>query len=282
MRYLCGMYVRWIRATTMLSTALLSMSVLPGCSWVPVSPAPVTPVAVESDEVTPADDVTTDSASVCSNAQQNCWWRVSVHIAWVDEDQEQESEEHIRWHIDSLLAQQVFEPILRQYRGKLSLWRFHRRAARDNAGHRFSFLFYAQSDTAAAVYGIINQHSLLQELQRQNIVIGVHNDDVNKNKRVNIEDTSDKNWSIEIQKTWPYFIMGVSEAWLRLIAEYAQQDASDNGEPATTELISLYKNIEERVRDTWKHEGGHAYLHHLSGVFGYDELYVYQRALTRF
>ena len=42
-------------------------------------------------------------------------------------------------------------PILEEETDALTLWRFHRRAARDGAGPHFSFIFRASRETAARV-----------------------------------------------------------------------------------------------------------------------------------
>jgi hypothetical protein len=41
---------------------------------------------------------------------------------------------------------------LEKFDNDIYLWRFYRRAARDEAGHQFSFMFYASSLTAYSIY----------------------------------------------------------------------------------------------------------------------------------
>ena len=54
------------------------------------------------------------------------------------------------WHWDLAIARDVVAPVLNAHGHRIRLWRFHRRAARDNAGHRFPGLpFPTQPQWAA-------------------------------------------------------------------------------------------------------------------------------------
>jgi hypothetical protein len=79
------------------------------------------------------------------------WWRVSFKHHWADDTEP-------LWHQDALLAHQIVAPALERYRDQIKLWRFHRRAARDGAGHRFSFLFYATVETADSIYQAVKNN----------------------------------------------------------------------------------------------------------------------------
>jgi len=71
------------------------------------------------------------------------WWSVRFGLHWP-------ARAEPAWNRDLLLADQFVRPALRQHREAISLWRFHRRAARDAAGHRFSFIFRASPQMQAA------------------------------------------------------------------------------------------------------------------------------------
>ncbi|GAA4959031.1 hypothetical protein GCM10025791_44900 [Halioxenophilus aromaticivorans] len=58
------------------------------------------------------------------------------------------------------LADQVVEPMLTAMAEPIALWRFHRRAGRDKAGHQFSFMFYTDDGTAQQVFTRLEQHPL--------------------------------------------------------------------------------------------------------------------------
>jgi hypothetical protein len=181
------------------------------------------------------------------------------------------------WNMDLLLAQRVVAPVLRKHQQEILLWRFHRRAARDGGGHQFSFLFYAPSQTAETVTEEIGADRLLEELHRQGAVEQVLYDDPQRNDLPHIEDTSDKNWSAEVQKAWPYFIMGVSQMWLALIEEYAQGLAAEAPGQNLADMQALYAKIDQKITATWENEGRHAFLHHLNALFGYSAMKLYLR-----
>ncbi len=144
----------------------------------------------------------------------NAWLSVSFKINWSDEAEP-------GWHIDLLLAHKVISPILDEFKDNILLWRFHRRAARDKAGHQFTFYFYSSTETANQIYESIKSNRILQKIKDAGIVVSdSYYDKIN---RPNIEDTSDPKWSPLISKSWPYFINGVCRMWLNLVASIAEQ-----------------------------------------------------------
>jgi hypothetical protein len=79
-----------------------------------------------------------------------------------------------------------------------------------------------------------------------------------------------------MQRAWPYYIMGVSRLWLELIREYERAGHLPRSPEAR------YAAINQKIDRLWRDEGGHALLHHLSAMFGYQEIAVVQRELMRF
>ena len=70
--------------------------------------------------------------------------------------------------------------------------------------------------------------------------------------------------------------MGVSQLWLELIREIGKKGEWPE------EPLTRYAGIEKALNELWRDEGGHAFFHHLSAVFGYEELAVTRRELMRF
>lgn len=206
---------------------------------------------------------------------EQLWWRASVEILW-NEDQE------VAWHMDALLAHVIFSPIISQYSQRIEFWRFHRRAARDSAGHRFTFHFYSSASTASLIYGELNENSWISELIAEDYVKKIHTDDINENRNTNIEDNTDKKWSTAIQKSWPYFSMGVSQTWLQLIREHVGQLSIQSDVYSLVDAVEFYREVNQVVSSDWTVQGGHAFLHHLNALFGYEDIYVYERRLIRF
>ena len=197
--------------------------------------------------------------------EDNFWWRCQFKIVWPEN-------RRLNWEMDLLLAHSVISPVLENHSEDISYWRFHRRAARDSAGHQFSFIFFSKPETAASVYREIQRSSVLQQALEMNLVEKVIAGDPRSPKSPNIQDTSDRNWPIDIQKTWPSFIMGVSSLWLGLINESFQivpQESTD-----IDLLLDKYREVDVKITEMWRNEGQHALLHHLSAVFGYNPLFV--------
>ncbi|MFZ0932043.1 MAG: hypothetical protein WAN11_25815 [Syntrophobacteraceae bacterium] len=188
------------------------------------------------------------------------WWYASFKINWPQD-------EDLALDTDLLIAHRIISPILDRYRKDILLWRFHRRAVRDEAGHRFSFIFYTSAATARKIYAAIDSSSVLEQMRAEGVIVKVLFDDTNSNQKPCIESTSDPHWSVPLQKAWPYFIMGVSQTWLDLISQYADDGRTKPVSPA--EMQAFYREISQEVESTWKNEGGHAFLHHLNALFGY-------------
>ena len=188
------------------------------------------------------------------------WWYASFQINWPqDEDPSLDT--------DLLIAHKIISPVLNQYKKEILLWRFHRRAARDEAGHRFSFIFYTTAATARKIYAAIGSSAVLDQFQAEGVILRLILDDTSTIVRPGIEAASDRSWSPPLQKAWPYFIMGVSQTWLDLVSQYAE-----NGRPkplSTAEMRDFYREIAQEMETTWRKEGGHAFLHHLNALFGY-------------
>lgn len=215
---------------------------------------------------------TASTASVPSGEMG--WWYVRFRIPWPEDAPP-------RWHVDVLLAAEVLAPVIEEHRAELSLWRFHRRAARDASGHQFSFIFYALPLHASRIYASIGSNPLLRELEARGEILEVVFDDFGTVRKPNLEDTSDPNWSITLQRSWPYYIMGVSELWLLLVTQVAESQAPDPPEDPAA-MLDYYEKVDRTVQDFWRHEGGHALLHHLNAVFEYEPLLLDRRGFIRF
>jgi len=198
-------------------------------------------------------------------SEQLSWWKVRFRITWPENTERDQT-------VTLLLADAVVSPVLKQYADQLLWWRFHRRAARDPAGHQFSFMFYSNPDVAAQVMKEIQQSEILEAAINAGLVMKVIYPDTSKPGHPGIEAYSDPSWSLSIQRHWPSYIMGVSAMWLGLIDEMKQFDLVD--ETDIDLLYEQYRAINEYLMLVWYVEGQHAFLHHLSAVFGYQPMLI--------
>ncbi len=205
----------------------------------------------------------------------NGWWRVRFRMNWpLDTDP--------IWYMDLYLAHQVFRPLLDEHKADIHLWRFHRRAKRDGAGRQFSFIFYALPRTAQKIFDALQANPILASSLSARVVDDIIYDNPAKIKRPDIGDTSDKKWPPVIQKTWPYYITGVSQVWLNLVVEIAERDLKDNQPASLEEIESFYRQVDDTVTRLWQQNGRHAFLHHLNAVFGYQPLIYYEKRYMNF
>ncbi len=241
--------------------ALLFVVSFSGCAWIAnVKKAkPVEPESVGQKSV---------------NAEKG-WWYARFRMDWPkDKDP--------AWYMDLILAHRIILPVLDQYKKQIPLWRFHRRAGRDPAGHQFSFIFYASRETAQEIYDAIRSSRLLEELIAERLVVDTIYDDTTADLRSDLGATSDPHWSLEIKRTWPYYIMGVSRMWVNLIDEVSKETIKERDLSNLGDLQEDYRKVNEVIEKQWRQEGRHAFLHHLNAIFGYEPLVVYERRLMNF
>jgi hypothetical protein len=198
-------------------------------------------------------------------ADRQFWWNCRFKIFWPPGQK-------LDLTADVLLAHAVVSPVIDEFIEHISYWRFHRRAARDEAGHQFSFLFYTDPHTAKQVFDKIQQSSILKEAIKHEIIESIRVDNTQKPSRAEVKDKSDRKWSLSMQKSWPYYIMGVSSLWLALINEATLGKAAEGDD--VTSLLEYYRQIDAQVTSIWYREGQHALLHHLNAIFGYSPLLI--------
>lgn len=170
---------------------------------------------------------------------------------------------------DLILADRVIKPLLRQESQQIMLWRFHRRAADDAAGHQFSFFYYSDHETASRLYASAQTHAEVAMLSRRGKLLKLSTSCRSTEHPEQLAALSDTNWDQAIQTSWPYFIMGVSAAWLQLIEELSL--ANETGHE---DLYQHYAQVEQQLIALWQEQGQHAYLHHLNAIFGYEPLFI--------
>jgi hypothetical protein len=198
------------------------------------------------------------------------WWSVYLHFSWP-------ADAPPAMHLDLLTAREILAPLIEAHRGELALWRFHRRAARDRAGHRLGFLFYTPAETARQINTALMADPLLAELHAAGLMERVVLDDPEETPPTDPAATSDPNWSPALQASWPYFIMGASQLWLDLMEQFAARQSLGPPPEDLAGLIQHYQGLEERMTATWQQEGRHALLHHLNALFGYQRLAIMMR-----
>ncbi len=167
-----------------------------------------------------------------------------------------------------MVAHRIILPVLKSHREQIDWWRIHRRAARDGAGHRFSFIFYASAAEASRIYADIEVNPYLAAWRRAGWIRKVRFDDVTRIERPGIEDTSDPHWPLIIQQTWPAYIMGVSEMWLELVSRLGEEWAVKGEEEAP------YLKINQAIDRLWAENARHAFVHHLNAIYAYQPFWT--------
>jgi len=197
------------------------------------------------------------------------WWSAHFYLPWTG-DREPD------WYLDAMLAGEVVAPALKPRFGTIPLWRFRRRAGSDASGHNFSLLFRSTPAVAAQVFAAMQARPALAALQGRGRVLRVAFDDPARPPvTAAIEATSDPAWPLELQRGWPYYIMGVSRTWLDLIEQSVARQQRPPDE-------AVYRQAQDEVSRLWETWGRHAFLHHLNAVFAYQPFLVAPDTRVRF
>lgn len=214
------------------------------------------------------------TAELGSEQAGRYWWQLRFRLAWPAAD-EPDFSRHL------LIAERLLLPLINEYQQQLPLWRFHRRAGRDGAGHQFSLIIYCDQATANLINESVESDPLTRWLVDRNLIEKTSFAQRSPAELGRLELTSDPGWPIEIQRSWPYFIMGASQAWLMQVQELSAENlpAGTTDYPA---LLQHYRTVDTRLNKQWRDYGQHAYLHHLSAIFGYQPIRIRHSELKTF
>lgn len=196
------------------------------------------------------------------------WWYVRFRLHRGDDDETQS-------YLDGLIADRLLAGLVDGHRDDIVLWRFHRRWARDAIGHQFSFMFFAPPAPANALLARIARHPLLTSLRDDGLLREYRVDALDPPEATDPAATSDPAWPAAIRREWPTFIMGASRMWLGLVRDEAARHP-------TLGLHARYRAVEARLDELWYRNGNHAFLHHLSALFGYKPVRVIRRDIMTF
>ena len=205
------------------------------------------------------------------SSEELSWWAYRFRIRWPEEDAGPD------FVVDLMLAREVLEPVLINKSEQLLWWRFHRRAAREEPGHQFSFLFYCDRNTATEIINEIDNSALLALIKESGLIKKTVSSSTAKALKPEIEAYSDSSWSPEVQRAWPSYIMGVSAFWLALIDEIMSEQEKTGKKDLTSEInidsmLMDYRKVDERITKIWQNEGQHVLFHHSSAIFGYKPM----------
>lgn len=219
-----------------------------GCAAPPVEMKPSHPYGFEGED------------------QPYAWHHLRFKWSWPEDERPD-------WSLDPLIAHMVLSDLIARHQQSLPLWRFHRRAGRDAAGHQFSFIFYSTPGMAQRIEDSARGHAVTQRLVNGDVLEHVRLTEPDESSELLA--TSDSSWPESVQSTWPMFIMGVSQTWLGLVEIHAGRTAGL--EDDLDRAMRRYDEVNDKVDELWSEHAQHAFFHHLSGVFGYEPIELRKR-----
>ncbi len=230
--------------------------------------------ACSTVQIAPAPELHPAAAPLAAEHPERAWWQLRFKLTW-PEGEIPDFSRHL------LIADQIIAPALLEYQEDIALWRIHRRAGRTPSGHQFSLILYADEFTAQALAADVEANPLTGWLLEREMIEETRFHRRTREELAALEDTSDREWPLEIQRSWPYFIMGASQSWLLMVQELSAEKTL-TGTVSYDDLLAHYAAVHEEVTAQWREFGQHAYLHHLSAVFGYQPIRLRSSELRSF
>lgn len=200
----------------------------------------------------------------------NKWHRINFNIQW-------NKQSSPIFFVDIIILDLIVRPIISKFGSRIDFWSFHRSADGSTTdGHVLKFNFYTNSKITNSIMNEIISNTQL-EFVKTNYLLNdteINLEPVNKNDE-NINSSTEAisdidQWPREIQKSWPYYIRGVCEMFLKLIGEVKKNYASNFDQSSKEQLEQYYKTIEKEITNEWLKYGWHAFLHHIGAIFGYS------------
>ena len=184
-----------------------------------------------------------------------------------------------KWWIDLFIIDQIIRKVIESTNPNfgINLWRFHRRAGKDMAGHQLSFLCYIYKNSNK-IDGFIKNTKAFKVLSGNNILKEYYIEKGGKD----IDGSGDRHWPEEIGKTWPYFIHGASRSIMEMLKLMTMDFQIDIDSKNILDIEEFYIKIKERLDYIWYCHGGGAFLHHLNALFGYENIKTRQTIITSF
>lgn len=187
-----------------------------------------------------------------------------------------------KWWLDLFIIDQIVRKVIENnsISNKIDLWRFHRRKGKDIAGHQFSFLCYTKKKNSKKIDKFIKNTDGFKILSNNNILGKYFIEEGGEG----INGSGDRHWPEKISYSWPYFIQGVSRSIMEMIKlitfDYYINNITDMDN--LLEIEELYQKVDKHLDYYWYEYGGHAFLHHLNGLFGYQKTKTTQTIITSF
>jgi len=184
-----------------------------------------------------------------------------------------------KFYIDLIIIDLLIYPTIKKFEDIIELWSFHRsfHAEDEKEGQRLKFNFYTTKEEAKEILDFVKNNEFYTIIKNNFL-------DTNYLKEINlefigteenskkIEAISDREWPLEIQKSWPYYIRGVCKMLITMIESIKINKSVQISKNNSEKLGEYYEDIEKELNKKWFEKGSHAFFHHLWGVFGYTPL----------
>lgn len=165
-----------------------------------------------------------------------------------------------------MIAHEICSPLIEEYKFNIVLWRFHRLYIEKGEGAQNSFRFKIYGDTSLkeSLLLKLSENPLVKELKKKRLLQKL---EVDFSDGYRIRDDHDVNYPLLMKEIWPYYINGVSIAWLKAIQHHCRFPNLMKADFWTR--LDHYAKVIELIEDDWLLYARPAFFHHANALFGY-------------
>jgi hypothetical protein len=169
-----------------------------------------------------------------------------------------------------LIANEILGPIMESIEKDMLVWRFHRMSDPQERVHHFAFNFYGPQRLCAEILAPLYADETYKKMKESDYLeLGGNEDVAIVRMGPNIKDVSDQGWPDEVREGWPYFIQGVSQAWLKMIEVSANKLKETTPHDSFEEKVNFYNHVKRLITERWIRFGWASMLNHLNAIFGH-------------
>lgn len=177
---------------------------------------------------------------------------------------------NIRMYLDLAVIDLIIGPIVESRTMKNKMWRIHRRAdPKVPNSHKLTLRTLMSEGKAKRIEKKFSNNPLFAKLERAAIIRSFKHDF--DSSKTGVKDTSQNDWPLHTQNSWPEFAKGFSMSLIATIRSMRQQAWSTLIEKNAAEIVETYREIDKLIRDEWDKDGAGAFFHQTHAIFGYPE-----------
>lgn len=172
--------------------------------------------------------------------------------------------------ISFIVINEIFKPIIRNNNEKLEwkYWRYHARSSDDLTN--IKLIIYTDENNFNIFKDLMEKgKDKLDEEISKTLTFADCKDQGDTDRYYEIGGSSTPTWPKELQNTFPVYIQGACDTYLRIIDEFEKSLIKQKGKLS---FISYYQELYNKIKFLWYANGWGSFCHHLGACFLYEPI----------